>query len=153
MQVLAGSLASILINSMLVLVYIFLFLYFRTHIGYFILKLIPPAQQTEIKKMLSSITNVSQQYLLGLAKMIVCLWIMYGIGFSLIGVKYALFFAIICGLLEIVPFIGNLTGTSLLYWELLFREPGYLSGKYIGVYLFVQLIQEWILSRLFWGHK
>lgn len=152
MQVLAGSFASIITNFILVLAYIFLFLYFRTHIGRFILKLIPPAQQTETKKMLSSITNVSQQYLLGLTKMIVCLWIMYGIGFSLIGVKNALFFAILCGLLEIIPFIGNLTGTTLTVLVAIVQGAGLpLVAGIIGVYMLVQLIQEWILSPLILG--
>ena len=96
MQTMAGSLVSVLTDFILVLAYIFLFLYFRTHIGSSILQLIAPAQKPEMKKMLSSIVNVSQQYLLGLTKMIVCLWIMYGIGFSLIGVGNALFFAILC---------------------------------------------------------
>ncbi|MEI6755111.1 MAG: AI-2E family transporter [Paludibacter sp.] len=152
MQALAGSLASIIANFILVLAYIFLFLYFRTHISRFILKLISPTQQTEIKKMLSSITNVSQQYLLGLTKMIVCLWIMYGIGFSLIGVKNALFFAILCGLLEIVPFIGNLTGTTLTVFVAVVQGAGLpLVASIIGVYMLVQLIQEWILSPLILG--
>ena len=152
LQVIAGSLASIITNFILVLAYIFLLLYFRTHIRRFILKLVPQAQQTEIKKMLSSITNVSQQYLLGLTKMIVCLWIMYGIGFSLIGVKNALFFAILCGLLEIVPFIGNLTGTTLTVLVAIVQGAGLpLVLTIIGVYMLVQLIQEWILSPLILG--
>ena len=152
MQLVAGSLASVLANFILVLAYIFLFLYFRTHIRSFILKLIPQVQQTEIKKMLSSIINVSQQYLLGLTKMIVCLWIMYGIGFSLIGVKNALFFAILCGLLEIVPFIGNLTGTTLTVLVAIVQGAGLpLVASIIGVYMLVQLIQEWILSPLILG--
>jgi|GEM_PF-2893044 len=113
MQMVAGSALSIFTNFILVLAYIFLLLYFRIHIRRFILKLFLPSQQPEVSKVLSSVTLVSQQYLLGLSKMIVCLWIMYGIGFSIIGVKNALFFAILCGLLEIVPFIGNLTGTTL----------------------------------------
>lgn len=152
MQMLAGSVASVFTNFILVLAYIFLFLYFRVHIGRFILKLIPPAQQTEMEKMLSSITNVSQQYLLGLIKMIMCLWIMYGIGFSLIGVKNALFFAILCGLLEIVPFIGNLTGTTLTVLVAIVQGAGLpLVASIIGIYMLVQLIQEWILSPIILG--
>jgi predicted PurR-regulated permease PerM len=154
MQLLAGSLASIITNFILVLAYIFLFLYFRTHIGRFILKLIAPNQQTEVSKMLKSITNVSQQYLLGLTKMIVCLWIMYGIGFSLIGVKNALFFAILCGLLEIVPFIGNLTGTTVTVLVAIVQGAGLpLVASIIGVYVLVQLIQEWILSPIILGQQ
>lgn len=154
MQVLAGSVAALLTNLLLVLVYIFMFLYFRTHLGRFILKLIPPTQQAEMSKMLSSITNVSQQYLLGLAKMIVCLWIMYGIGFSIIGVKNALFFAILCGLLEIVPFIGNITGTTLTVLLALVQGAGLpLVLSIIGIYLLVQLIQEWVLTPLILGSQ
>ena len=154
MQVLAGSIASILTSFILVLAYIFLFLYFRTHIRSFILKLISPAQQSEVKKMLSSITNVSQQYLLGLTKMIVCLWIMYSIGFSLIGVKNALFFAILCGLLEIVPFIGNLTGTTITVLVAIMQGAGLpLVASIIGVYMLIQLIQEWILSPIILGSQ
>jgi len=151
-QVLAGSLVSVLTNFILVLAYIFLFLYFRTHLGNFILLLIAPAQKTEMKKMLSSIVNVSQQYLLGLTKMIVCLWIMYGIGFSLIGVENALFFAILCGLLEIVPFIGNLTGTTLTVLVSIVQGAELpLVLSIIGVYMLIQLIQEWILSPIILG--
>jgi len=152
MQVLAGSFVSIFTNFVLVLAYIFLFLYFRTHIRRFILKLIPPAQQTEMSKVLTSVTYVSQQYLVGLTKMIVCLWIMYGIGFSLIGMKNALFFAILCGLLEIVPFIGNLTGTTLTVLVAIVQGAGLpLVASIIGVYMLVQLIQGWILSPIILG--
>jgi len=153
-QKIAGSALSVLTNFILVLAYFFLLLYFRTHIGRFILKLFPASQQVEVGKVLSSVTLVSQQYLLGLTKMIVCLWIMYGIGFSIIGVKNALFFAILCGLLEIVPFIGNLTGTTLTVLVAIVQGAGVpLVLAIIGVYMLVQLIQEWILSPVILGSQ
>ena len=152
MQVVAGSVASMVTEFILVMAYIFLLLYFRSHIRKFILKLVPPAQQTEMGKMLTGITFVSQQYLVGLAKMIACLWIMYGIGFSIIGVKNALFFAILCGLLEIVPFIGNLTGTSLTVLVSVVQGAGMpMVISIVATYLVVQFIQEWILSPIIVG--
>jgi len=152
MQVVAGSVASMATDFILVMAYIFLLLYFRSHIRRFILKLVPAAQQTEMSKMLTGITSVSQQYLLGLAKMIACLWIMYGIGFSIVGVKNALFFAILCGLLEIIPFIGNLTGTSLTVLVSVVQGAGMpMVISIVVVYLVVQFIQEWILSPIIVG--
>jgi len=152
MQVVAGSVASMVTEFILVMAYIFLLLYFRSHIRKFILKLVPPAQQTERGKMLTGITFVSQQYLVGRAKMIACLWIMYGIGFSIIGVKNALFFAILCGLLEIVPFIGNLTGTSLTVLVSVVQGAGMpMVISIVATYLVVQFIQEWILSPIIVG--
>jgi len=151
-QAVAGSLASMATDFILVMAYIFLFLYFRSHIRSFILKLALPSQRTEMNKILTGITFVSQQYLLGLAKMIACLWIMYGIGFSIIGVKNAFFFAILCGLLEIVPFIGNLTGTSLTILVSVVQGAGMpMVISIVITYLVVQFIQEWILSPMIVG--
>ncbi len=152
MQKVLGSVSYVLTNFILVLVYIFLLLYYRNHIRRFIVKLTPTAQQNEMKLVINSITHVSQQYLLGLAKMIVCLWIMYGIGFSIIGVKNALFFAIICGLLEIIPFIGNITGTTLTLLVASAQGASFLMlGFILGTYLLVQAIQGWVLSPLIVG--
>ncbi len=154
MQMVAGSAVSIFTNFILVLAYIFLLLYFRIHIKRFILKLFLPSQQAEMSKVLSSVTLVSQQYLLGLTKMIICLWIMYGIGFSIVGVKNALFFAILCGLLEIVPFIGNLTGTTLTVLVAVVQGAGMpVVLSIIATYIIIQFIQEWILSPIILGSQ
>jgi len=151
-QVVAGSLAYVFTNFMLVMVYLFLLLYYRAHIGRFFIKLTPPAQQKEMGQVLVSVTHVSQQYLVGLAKMIVLLWIMYGIGFSIIGVKNALFFAILCGLLEIVPFIGNITGTTITLLVAAVQGASFpLLVGIIVVYLAVQMIQEWVLGPIILG--
>lgn len=85
------------------LVYVFVLLYYRGHIKKFLLKLSPPPQRHEMEKVIYRVAEVAQQYLLGLSKMIVCLWIMYSIAFSIVGVKNALFFAILCGLFGLQP--------------------------------------------------
>ena len=84
--------------------------------------------------------------------MIACLWIMYSIGFSIVGVKYAVLFAIICGLLEIIPFIGNLTGTLLAILMVIIQGGG--AGMVLGVvitYLIVQFLQTYLLEPLVVG--
>ena len=151
-QMMAGSVKYILTNFILVLAYIFLLLYYRGHIHSFILKVTPPSQQDEMEQVLGRVAHVSQQYLVGLVKMIGLLWVMYGIGFSLLGVKNALFFAILCGLLEIVPFIGNITGTSLtvVVSAVQGASASMLFGI-IGAYVMIQLIQGWVLEPIILG--
>jgi predicted PurR-regulated permease PerM len=112
-QSIASSMSSVIVYLILILVYVLFLLYYRDHIKSFLLKLSPPSQRNEMEKVISLVTKVSQQYLQGLSKMIFFLWIMYGIGFSALGIKNAIFFAILCGLLEIVPFVGNITGVSI----------------------------------------
>jgi predicted PurR-regulated permease PerM len=77
---------------------------------------------------------------------------MYGIGFSIAGVKNAFFFAILCGLLEIIPFIGNLAGTALTLLMAVTQGGG--SNIIIGIlitYALVQFIQSYIIEPLVVG--
>ncbi|MCC6371758.1 MAG: AI-2E family transporter [Bacteroidia bacterium] len=152
MQLIGGSVAFVITNFILTLAYVFLFLYYHSHLLEFVVRLSDPLKRDEVKVMLSRVTKVSQQYLLGLSKMIACLWIMYGIGFSVLGVKNALFFAFLCGLLEIVPFIGNITGTLLTL--LMAAVQGASTPLLLGIagtYGVVQFIQGWVLEPLILG--
>jgi predicted PurR-regulated permease PerM len=146
------GLLGFLTNALLTLVYIFLFILFRGKLKGFIVKLAPPGNKDEALKTVNEAQKVSQQYLAGLFFMIVGLWVMYTIGFTIAGVKNAFFFAIICGLLELVPFVGNLTGTILTLGMSLVQGGG--SGVLIGIvitYAVVQFIQSYILEPLIVG--
>lgn len=152
MQFTFSSLSYLITNVILVLAYFFFLLYYRVHFKQFFLKLTAAEQRDEMSQILSKATNVSQQYLLGMSKMIVCLWIMYGVGFSILGVKNAIFFAVLCGLLEIVPFIGNITGTSLTVLVTgLHGASLSLLGGIVLIYAIVQFIQGWVLEPLILG--
>jgi predicted PurR-regulated permease PerM len=151
-QEMATSLSSIFTYSILILVYVLFLLYYRNHIKNFLLKLSPPSQREEMQNVIYSVTKVSQQYLLGLSKMIVCLWFMYGIGFSVLGVKNAIFFAVLCGLLEIIPFIGNITGIIITIFVAVVQGVGFpVVLGIMGIYGIVQFIQGWVLEPLIVG--
>jgi predicted PurR-regulated permease PerM len=146
------SLVGLIVNFILVLVYIFLFLFYRTHIKKFILQLVPQREDENTEDAIKSIEKVSQQYLTGIGMMIFCLWIMYGIGFTIVGLKNAIFFALLCGIFEIVPFIGNLTGNTLAALMALTQGGGF--PMVIGIlitYSLVQFLQSYILEPLVVG--
>ncbi|MFM9989215.1 AI-2E family transporter [Flavobacterium sp.] len=151
-QIMIGSITSFLSSFILLLVYFVFLLYYRNHIKTFLIKLTAKSQQAEMQEIIQKVTSVSQQYLFGLSKMIFLLWIMYGIGFSVLGVQNAIFFAILCGLLEIVPFIGNITGTTLTVLVAAIHGANFeLLGGIVIVYGIVQLIQGWVLEPLILG--
>lgn len=150
----ASDLMGILVNTVLVLVYMYLFLCYRTHIKKFILKLVPRSEGENTEDVVHQIGKVAQKYLSGLGAMIAILWVMYGIGFSIVGVEGAIFFAVLCGLLEIIPFVGNLTGTSLTVLATV--GQGGDTKMIIGVlitYFLVQFIQTYILEPLIVGEQ
>ncbi len=150
----ASGAMGVLVNAVLVLVYMLLFLYYRTHIKMFLLKVVPDSAERNTEKIVNESAKVSQHYLGGLSLMIVMLWVMYGIGFSVIGVKNAVLFAILCGILEIIPFVGNLTGTSVTVLAVV--AQGGDNKLVLGViitYVLVQLIQTYVLEPLVVGKQ
>ena len=149
---LMSGITGFLTDTLLVFVYVFLFIYLRGRIKGFIIRLVPLRERDNAVQVLDDTQNVTVKYLSGLFLMIVCLWVMYGIGFTLLGVKSALFFAILCGLLEIVPFVGNLTGTVLTVAMSLVQ--GGDINMVIGillVYGLVQFLQTYLLEPLIVG--
>lgn len=148
------SFGSILANFIVVLVYIFLFLFFRDHFQKFVLMLIPKKDQANAQEIMHDVRKVAQKYLTGLAIMIACLWVMYSIGFSIVGVDNAVFFAILCGLLEIVPFVGNLVGVSITL--LMSLAQGGSMTMVLGIlftYGIVQFTQTYFLEPLVVGKE
>ena len=151
-QITFGSISSLLASTILSLLYFVFLLFSRTHIRNFFVRLVLPSQKTEMEQTLKSVAKVSQQYLLGLSKMIVCLWIMYGIGFSIIGIDDVIFFAILCGMMEIVPYVGNITGTFLtVVISVLHGADASMVVGILIVYALVQSIQGWVLEPLMLG--
>jgi predicted PurR-regulated permease PerM len=148
----AGSLTSVFTSLVVVLMYVFLLLYYRTHLKNFLLKLSTPANRAATEEVILRSTHVSQQYLVGMSKMIFLLWILYGIGFSWLGVKNALFFAILCGLLEIIPYIGLIIGNLLTVLVSIVNGADVsLVLGILAVYGSIQLFQGWILEPLILG--
>ena len=149
----AGSyLLSFLVDFILMIVYMFLFIHARGKLKNFVLMLVPKKEVPNAEHALTGIQKVTQQYLTGLSLMIVCLWILYSIGFSIVGLKNAFFFAVLCGLLETVPFVGNLTGNALAILMALTQDGG--SGMVIGiliVYATIQFFQTYLLEPLVVG--
>jgi predicted PurR-regulated permease PerM len=149
-----ASFGSFLANCLIVTVYIFLFLLFRDHFQKFVLKLVPPSEKKNAQTIMHDVRRVSQKYLTGLALMIACLWVMYSIGFSIVGVENAIFFAIFCGLLEIVPYVGNLTGVAITL--LMTLAQGGSTNMLVGVvitYSVVQFTQSYILEPMIVGRE
>jgi len=147
-----GGITGFLTDTLLVFVYVFLFIYLRSRIKGFIIRLVPQVERQNALTVLDDTQQITVKYLGGLFLMIVCLWVMYGIGFSLLGVEHAIFFAILCGLLEIVPFVGNLTGTAITVAMSLVQggDMNMVIGILV-VYGLVQFIQTYLLEPLIVG--
>ncbi len=152
LSIMAGSSVSVLTNLVLILVYVFLLLHYRVHIKNFILKFSSSRQRDEMEKVAYLATKISRQYFLGFVKMMAWIWVMYFVGFSIIGAKNAVFFALLFSVLEIIPYVGNAIGTLIMVAVSAMQGATFpvLVGIVI-IYVIVQLIQGWILQPLILG--
>ena len=149
-----STLLGIALDVILILVYIFLMMCFRSHLMKFLMRAVPTDQQEKTTLIVHEAGEVSQKYLTGLALMIISLWVMYAIGFSIVGVKYAIFFALLCGTLEMIPFIGNLAGTTLTVLMGVVQGGDFkLIVGILIVYGLVQFIESYILQPLVVGNE
>jgi predicted PurR-regulated permease PerM len=147
-----ASIGGILTKMIIVLVYTFLFIYYRSHFRRFIMQLVEKDKQQEAMEVIDRAGKVTQRYITGLFSMIFCLWIMYGIGFTIIGVKNAVFFAILCGLLELIPYVGNLTGNAITILGVILQSgSNMMILEVLVVYSVVQFIQSYLLAPLIVG--
>ncbi len=146
---LMGGVVSVLINLLLILVYMIMLLCLRHEIRAFILRTSKLESTGKTEIVIHQSVNVVQQYLWGLSIVIICLWIMYSIGFTLVGVNTPVFFAILCGILEIIPFVGNITGSTMTCLMALSQGGGFRMVLGVLVtYLIIQSIQFYIISPL-----
>lgn len=147
----ASGFMSILVDIILVIVYTLLLIYFRGHLKAFLMKLTPTQDHDKTRKIVNDSSEIAHKYLTGMFMMIVILWILYGIGFSIAGVPNALFFAVLCGILEIVPFIGNLTGSAITFLMALSQGGGSMAIGVVVTYAVVQFVQTYIIEPVVVG--
>ncbi len=132
---------------LLVFVYVFFMLRFRSKFKEFILKLFSEEKSKEVKKTLSEISTVAQGYLLGKLKLIGLLAIVYSIGLGISGVSNFILVALIAALLTIIPYLGNVLGycLALIFGYLLNGEMGVLLGITL-TFVIAQFIESYILQ-------
>jgi predicted PurR-regulated permease PerM len=149
-----GSVIAVVVHLILIVVYMIMILTMRAHVHEFFLKLVKEENRPRIIDVLNRSVKVAQEYIYGMMIVIAYLWVMYGIAFSLIGVRYGLFFAILCGILELIPFVGNLTGSTLTCIMALSQGGGMHMVVYIlAAYCLIQSSQFYIIAPLVMRHQ
>ena len=128
-------------------VYIFLFLYYRTKIAYFILKLVPENDKKVTIDILREIADVTPRYMGGIFTVVIILCIINSAGLMIIGIKYAIILGILSALFNFIPYFGTLLGglIPLIFSFLVMPSPVY-SLRVIFLFIIIQFIENNILT-------
>jgi len=107
------SVTSMLASSTFVFLGIFFFLLYRSHLVKFLIWCFPPSDQSKVRVVITEIQSIIKQYIFGLLIQVVAVSTLMFIAYSIIGIKYALLFAVLCGVLNLIPYIGIFSATVL----------------------------------------
>jgi len=131
-------------------VYIFLFLLYRERFKDFLRTLTPNSDL----KWKDEIQGVVRGYISGLSLVVLIAAILNSTGLLILGVKHAIFFGFLSGMLTMIPYVGISIGASLpaIFALLTMDSPWYAVGV-IAIHSFVQFLEANFITPKITGSR
>ena len=143
-----------LFNIILVPILTFLIILYKNHFIKFLCKLYSDEFKPKLREILSQIKVSIQSYIVGLFIQMITVSTLTSIGYSIIGVKYAILLGVITGLLNLIPYIGILMAALLSMAATLSGSPDVtIIFGVIAVNIVVQFIDNNLLVPLIVSSK
>lgn len=139
-----SSLMNLLSQSLIIFVYIILLLMQKSMFINFFKKL--STNPSAMTSLLSDSAKIISDYLSGKAKIMIFLFGIYYLGFTLGSVPYALFLAMFAALFSIIPFVGNVIGGGIAVILSYLYSGTTPALIVIGVISAAQLVENYILT-------
>ncbi len=133
-------------------VFTFFMLYYRDFYKEFILKLFHSDTHNQVLLVLEKTEAILQNYLIGILIVTSIISTLHSVGLLLYGVKYAIFFGIMAGIFNLIPYVGGLLGFAmptlytyitegsvlkaggimLMMWTIQFVEGHFITPNVVG---------------------
>ncbi|WP_268035241.1 AI-2E family transporter [Algoriphagus sp. PAP.12] len=133
-----GSLSGIV----LIPVFMFFFLLYRDHLTKMMIMIYRDRDPVLVKMRITSLTKVIQHYIVGVGKVMVILAILYIIAYSILGIKHAIFFAVLGAVLNIIPYVGPFIGILLpVLYSFLTKDSLFYPVAVLVSYQIIQMLE------------
>ncbi len=136
--------------------YTFLILYYRNMIRKFLGDILKHSSAEEVRDILLESQAVSHSFIAGLMIEMTIVFVLNAAGFLILGIKYAVFLALVAALLNLLPYIGMLIANILCMVITLISSEVLHMGDvvWVGIILaVVQFIDNNFLMTLVVGSK
>jgi predicted PurR-regulated permease PerM len=145
-------------SFILTMVYAFFFLFYRQKLKNFVYLAVasrihdsphpivgaPPRNPGII---INKITQVANSYVSGLFLVILILSAANALGIYLIGIEHALFFGLMAGILNLIPYIGSITGSLIpILFALLTKDSIWYPVALIIFFVLLQMVESYVLT-------
>lgn len=111
---------------------------------HFIRDLVPTAQQNVVMGLIEKVQHKMGLWVVGQLILSVFIFLLTYLGLTILGVKYALFLALIAGLLEVVPYVGPFLSAIPAIFFALIQSPALVVGV-IVLYVIIQKTEGYVL--------
>lgn len=132
-----GSITGILTYVALLPIYTFLILYYRSLIKKFIVSVFKNGSEKNVTEILTESTIISRDFITGLMIETTIVFTLNAIGFIVLGIKYAVFLALLAALLNLIPYVGMLAANILCMLITLISSEDPSNVIWVGVILAV----------------
>lgn len=134
--------SSFLSDMVLIPIYIFFFLYYRTFFRTFLYKVFRSKSKSFINSILKKVYEIQQNYLLGLIKVIIIVGCLNSIGLLILGIGNPFFFGFLAAILLLIPYIGVIIGSLLpAILALATKDSAWYAFGVIAIFGFIQFLE------------
>lgn len=149
-----GSVTGMLTYAFLLPIYTFLILYYRETIKYFLIGVFRSTSKEHIQDVLTQSSAIAQKYVTGLLIETTIVFALNTVGFLIVGIKYAIFLALLAALLNLIPYVGMLVANIFCMVVTLLSSDDSTNVLWVGVVLAaVQIIDNNFTMPLVVGNQ
>ncbi len=131
------SAASAVIMIVLLPIYTFLIMYYRTLIKKFLVDVFTDKNKSKVEEVLIDSKSIIQSYMVGLIIEMGIVAALNATGFLIIGIDYAIFLAVLAAILNMIPYVGMLVATIICMLVTLTNANELMDIIWVGVVLTV----------------
>lgn len=133
----------IMIIGMLLPVYLFMILYYKSLLLEFINKLFRSEYRTSVLEILLNIKRIIQSYLVGLFFEMIIIATLNSVGLLMLGIDYAIILGVTGAIVNIIPYIGGIVAITLpMIIAFVTKDSITYSIMVFFVYTFIQFIDN-----------
>lgn len=141
-----GTVLGVLSVIVLLPIYIFLMLYYKTLILNFLYEVFAEKNSRQVSNVLKETKNAIQSYMVGLLLEAIIVAILNSTALLILGVQYAILLGVIGALLNVLPYIGGIIAIALPVLIVTVTKEGYTTQlAVIAAYSIIQFIDNNIL--------
>lgn len=134
-------------NIILLPVFIFFLLIYRDHLLVFVTKVFEKQRNKVLMEHIVSIRKIVHAYIVGAGKVMLILGIVNTAVLFALGIKHAIFFGMIAGLLNIIPYVGPFMGALMpFFFALLTKDSLFYPFAVVVSFTLIQFAESSFLT-------